>query len=63
MWLNLIAQVADDNMKSDFPSSIKEIEMFYQQVNDTMTVLWQNQGRHAFMHHLNALFEMNIKPL
>jgi hypothetical protein len=61
MWLNLIAQVADDDMKSDSPSSIKEIEAFYKQVEETMTDLWQNQGRHAFMHHLNALF--GYKPL
>jgi len=61
MWLNLIAQVADDNMKSASPSSIKEIEMFYKQVNETMTDLWQKQGRHAFMHHLNAMF--GYKPL
>jgi hypothetical protein len=61
MWLNLIAQVADDDMKSDSPSSIKEIEAFYKQVEETMTDLWQKQGRHAFMHHLNALF--GYKPL
>lgn len=61
MWLNLVAQVADDKMKSGSPSSIKEIETFYKQVNKTMTDLWQKQGRHAFMHHLNALF--GYKPL
>ncbi len=61
MWLDLIAQIADDNMKSDSPASVKEIEAFYKQVNETMTDLWQKQGRHAFMHHLNALFE--YKPL
>ena len=56
MWSSLIAQVADDNLKSDPPASIKEIEVFYKQVNETVTDLWQKQGRHAFMHHLNALF-------
>jgi hypothetical protein len=56
MWLNLIAQVADDDLKSDPPSSIEEMETFYKQVNETVTDLWQKQGRHAFMHHLNALF-------
>ena len=61
MWLNLIVQVADDNMKSDSPASVKEIETFYTQVNETITELWQKQGRHAFMHHLNALF--GYKPL
>jgi hypothetical protein len=61
MWLNLIAQIADDNMKNDSPSSIKEVESFYKQVDETITELWQRHGRHAFMHHLNALFE--YKPL
>ena len=56
MWLNLIAQVAGDNLRSDPPLSIEEIEAFYKQVNQTVTDLWQKQGRHAFMHHLNALF-------
>ena len=56
MWLNLITQVADDNLKSEPHSSVKEIETFYSQVNETVTDLWQKQGRHAFMHHLNALF-------
>jgi hypothetical protein len=56
MWLNLIAQVADDDLKSDPPSSIEEMDTFYKQVNQTVTDLWQKQGRHAFMHHLNALF-------
>ena len=56
MWLNLIAQVAGDNLKSDPPSSIEEMKAFYKQVNQAVTDLWQKQGRHAFMHHLNALF-------
>lgn len=56
MWLNLIAQVAGDNLISGPPLSVQEIEAFYNQVNQTVTDLWQKQGRHAFMHHLNALF-------
>ena len=56
MWLNLISEVADENLKSDPPSLIREIELFYNQVNQTVTDLWQKQGRHAFIHHLNALF-------
>ena len=61
MWLNLIAQVADEKMKNGAPASIEEIESFYKQVDETLTGLWQKQGRHAFMHHLNALF--GYKPL
>lgn len=57
MWLNLIAEIADKNMTDDPPASIAEIETFYQLVDETVTKLWQEEGRHAFMHHLNALFE------
>ena len=61
MWLNLVVQVADDNLKSDPPSTVKEIEAVYKNVDESVTNLWQKNGRHAFMHHLNALFE--YKPL
>lgn len=61
MWLNLIVQVADDQLKNNTPTSVQEIETFYRHVDETVTDLWQNKGRHAFMHHLNALFE--FKPL
>ncbi|UCD79148.1 MAG: hypothetical protein JSW26_27740 [Desulfobacterales bacterium] len=57
MWLNLIAEVAAENLEGSPPSTLGEIEAFYQQVDQTITMLWQQEGRHAFMHHLNALFE------
>ncbi|MBT8369176.1 MAG: hypothetical protein KJP23_31165 [Deltaproteobacteria bacterium] len=57
MWLNLIAEIVSENLTDNPPASIAEIETFYQQVNETITNLWQKEGRHAFMHHLNALFE------
>lgn len=57
MWLNLIAEVAAEKT-TDIPSaSIEEVQAFYQQVDQAITQLWQKEGRHAFMHHLNALFE------
>ena len=58
MWLNLIAEIAAEKLADNpAPSSIEEIEAFYQQVNETITDLWKNEGRHVFIHHLNALFE------
>ncbi|NNL75633.1 MAG: hypothetical protein HKO68_04775 [Desulfobacterales bacterium] len=56
MWLNLIAEVADDTQAGTTPSSLLEIEKFYQQINDALTALWQEKGCHAFIHHLNAIF-------
>ena len=56
MWLNLISEVVDDNLDRAPPSSLQEIEEFYRKVNESVTDLWRQKGRHAFMHHLNAIF-------
>jgi hypothetical protein len=41
---------------ADTALSLDEYEEFYKEVNATITSLWENNGRHAFLHHLNALF-------
>lgn len=56
MWLNLVARVADGDLKGDPPASSDEIDAFYREVDKSVTELWQTKGRHAFMHHLNAVF-------
>jgi hypothetical protein len=56
MWLNLIAETAAEKLTDRPPATIAEIESFYQQVDRAITRLWQIEGRHALMHHLNALF-------
>lgn len=56
MWLNLVAEIADRDLKDNRPASPEEIDLFYRQVNETVTELWRNNGRHAFLHHLNAVF-------
>ena len=56
MWLNLVAEVADQDLKDQRPASLEEIKQFYRQVNENVTDLWQEKGRHAFLHHLNAVF-------
>ena len=56
MWLNLITETVADMPAADDPLSLDEYEEFYKEVNATITSLWENNGRHAFLHHLNALF-------
>ena len=56
MWLNLVAEIADQDLKDQRPASLEEIKQFYRQVNENVTDLWQKNGRHAFLHHLNAVF-------
>jgi hypothetical protein len=56
MWLNLIAATVADMPNPNRPLALeKKVERF-KKVNATITSLWEKQGRHAFLHHLNALF-------
>jgi len=56
MWLNLVAEIADRDLQADHPALIEGIDSFYRQVDETVTKLWQENGSHAFLHHLNAVF-------
>ena len=61
MWLNLITETIAEIPAAKTPLSLDEYEEFYKEVNATITSLWENNGRHAFLHHLNALF--GYKPV
>ena len=56
MWVNMIAEMAAQQPDGDNFSTISELVEFYQNVNTSLTDMWRTKGRHAFMHHLNALF-------
>ncbi len=55
-WLDLIVQYAENNASENPPASLQEIQLFYQQIHNSITASWQEEGRHAFLHHLNAIF-------
>ena len=61
MWLNLITETIAEIPGAKTPLSLDEYEEFYKEVNDTITSVWETNGRHAYLHHLNALFE--YKPV
>jgi len=56
MWLKLINETVAGMPPAETPLSLDEYEEFYKEVNAAVTLLWENNGRHAFLHHLNALF-------
>jgi hypothetical protein len=56
MWLQLISEIVDKKAGGKAPASIREFQDFYRQVNETIQSFWQEEGRHAFLHHLNAIF-------
>ena len=56
MWLKLITETVAGMPTAPTSLSLDEYEEFYKEVNASITLLWENNGRHAFLHHLNALF-------
>ena len=55
-WLDLIATMAGIEQKPEATSNFAELDHRYAGINASITALWQSEGRHAFLHHLNALF-------
>ena len=57
-WLQLIDQEVKDNKEDNDISHLLEI---YRQADANISKLWFEQGQHAFLHHLNAIF--GYKPI
>jgi hypothetical protein len=55
-WIDLVSQKTDDIVAGKPPASLGQYEALYQRVNEAVDNLWRDEGRHAFFHHLNALF-------
>ena len=64
LWVDLIDRIAADfSARLDQASTQEKLEI-YKEINDIVTGIWQVEGKHAFLHHLNALFgyqPMNIR--
>lgn len=55
MWLGLIEEAAGRDGRSP-PTDPAALEDFYRDVEAEVTAAWRKEGRHALLHHLNALF-------
>lgn len=56
MWLSLIEEMAERTSEREFPATVRETEGFYTRIDELVTEAWQEEGRHALLHHLNAMF-------
>ncbi len=54
-WLELAREYAEREAPVQ-PDSAAELASKYEKVNAKLTERWQEEGGHAFLHHLNALF-------
>jgi hypothetical protein len=61
MWLNLINETVADMSPPGAALSLAENDQLYKEVDAIITSLWETNGQHAFLHHLNALF--GYKPI
>lgn len=50
LWLDLIEQVGREG---DWP---RGLDARYRAIDASVTKIWQSEGSHALLHHLNALF-------
>jgi len=56
MWIGLVGEIAEGMPKKQKYTSLKKMLGLYQQVNEIINSLWRDQGSHAMLHHLNAIF-------
>ena len=65
MWLAMIeeidGQVEPPSSSTEDAVHITTLIQHYQAVNDRVTDIWQQEGYHALLHHLNAIY--GYKPL
>ena len=55
-WLHLLQSMARPALADQDIPDFDALATIYQKVNDKMSVYWRNQGGHAYLHHLNAIF-------
>jgi hypothetical protein len=53
-WLLLVSQMAASVPPA--ASDFADVEAAYKDATASVTAVWREEGRHAFLHHLNALF-------
>ncbi len=54
-WLELI-RLEVQQTGAGKRSTVADLTGLYRRVNDAVADLWQQEGGHAFLHHLNAIF-------
>ena len=63
MWLNLVSFTANRMLTGSEPETVAETIELYRRVDEEVTRHWQEEGRHALLHHLNAVFGYRPVPV
>jgi hypothetical protein len=54
-----VASALHNGENSPNEKNIEELAGFYRKINDKLVATWKNEGGHALLHHLDALFGYN----
>jgi hypothetical protein len=55
-WLELVEQTAQRSRPAVDDMSASALQDYYRTIDKEVQEVWETQGRHAFLHHLNAIF-------
>lgn len=55
MWLELISQMQTESRVTTNTTLQQQLEQ-YQRLQEQINQIWNAEGQHAFLHHLNAIF-------
>lgn len=55
MWLDLLEQAVDPD-ELERRAGIPERMEYYRKIDEQITALWKQVGRHALFHHINAIY-------
>jgi hypothetical protein len=57
LWLTLVTQIAEGQTSPGMPATLERKLDSYRKVDQTVQALWNREGGHALLHHLNAIFQ------
>lgn len=55
-WLILVSEFAGERSRIGPTASLKDLLTSYEKVHKAVEKTWQDEGDHALLHHLNAVF-------
>jgi hypothetical protein len=55
-WLELVEQTAQRSRPAVDDMSVSVLQDYYRTIDKEVQEAWETQGRHVFLHHLNAIF-------
>ncbi len=56
MWLTQINEIAQPNKGNTEDTNISSLLGSYNEINKVISSSWREEGRHAYLHHLNAIY-------